>query len=455
MSSAVRRVVQIEHTQLLELDTEHVYSERVVTRLIETGDALTSGWLRLNFSKNPVDYLVLHGILHHTRPLVGQDFEQLMALKLVTLEDKGRLYARITDIGLAEILGPHRTTIAAAAQRLADKGLIRIAQIPDEILRRGGLRDSHGKFEGNCIYLISGDFGNVLSKEMKSRQAVLEEVGGLVSLTDTVTHGGLDGVSQTDTDRLPGSGGVGQTDTAGQIFCKTDPIRKQQNRLPVSDQPTEGVDQTDINESLKESNKKESGDDISSSDSFQDSLKATDQKLLADLLAVGVYPETAPGLIREFPEREIRAWLDLLPAALESGYATTPGWIPTVLRRQFHYERVKTHITRKLASRVLDKPVAQAPVEPVLPDDVIEDLRAMGWSDSFTLVEKCWQEDPDRVDEWIAYILKVFDELENPPGRLRRGLESGNPPPSEKKRWKADLPSATRNRNDPYAANYS
>ena len=51
MSSAVRRVVQIEHTQLLELDTEHVYSERVVTRVIETGDALTSGWLRLNFSK--------------------------------------------------------------------------------------------------------------------------------------------------------------------------------------------------------------------------------------------------------------------------------------------------------------------------------------------------------------------------------------------------------------------
>jgi len=453
MSSAVRRVVQIEHTQLLELDTEHVYSERVVTRVIETGDALTSGWLRLNFSKNPVDYLVLHGILHHTRPLAGQDYEQLLALKLVTPEDKGRLYARITDIGLADILGPHRTTIAAAAQRLADKGLIRIAQIPEAVLRRGGLRDSHGKFEGNCIYLIAGDFGNVLSKEMQTRQVVLDEVGPRVSQTDTGIQDGAGGVSQTDTERLPGGSGVGQTDTVKELFCRGNPIQTTQNRFTVSEQPTGGVGQPDINESLRES--KESDDDIPSTDSIQDSLKATEQKLLADLLAAGVFPETAPGLIREFSENEIRAWLDLLPAALESGYATTPGWIPTVLRRRFHYERVKAHITKKLASIAPDNPDVQAPVESILPEDVIEDLRAMGWSDTFALVEKCWQEDPDRVDDWIAYILKVFDELENPPGRLRRGLESGNPPPSGKKRWKADLPSATRNRNAPYAAYYA
>lgn len=450
MSSAVRRVVQIEHTQLLELDTEHVYSERVVTRVIETGDALTSGWLRSNFSKNPVDYLILHGILHHTRPLAGKDYEQLLALKLVTPEDKGRLYARITDIGLADILGPHRTTIAAAAQRLADKGLIRIAQIPEAILRRGGLRDSHGKFEGNCVYLIAGDFGSVLSKETKMRQAVLGEVVHHVGLADTGIQDGAGGVSQTDTDRLPANSRVGLADTAGADDCQGDPMHAMHNRVSVSDRPTECVGQTNINESLKESERKESGDDISSSDFIQDSLKATDQKLLDDLLAVGVYPETAPGLIREFPESEIRAWLDLLPAALESGYATTPGWIPTVLRRRFHFERVKDHIAKKLASRAPDNSDAQAVVEPILPEDVIEDLRAMGWSDSFALVEKCWQEDPDRVDDWIAYILKVFDELENPPGRLRRGLESSNPPPSQKKRWKADLPSATRYRNDPY-----
>lgn len=32
----------------------------------------------------------------------------------------------------------------------------------------------------------------------------------------------------------------------------------------------------------------------------------------------------------------------------------------------------------------------------------------------------------DRVDAWIDYVVKIFDELTNPPGQQGAGLERGS-----------------------------
>jgi hypothetical protein len=73
---------------------------------------------------------------------------------MATLEDDGRLYARVSDVALADELGMSRMTIARATERLSKDKSIAILEIPEELT---AFRDSHGRFSGTKIYLIAGD----------------------------------------------------------------------------------------------------------------------------------------------------------------------------------------------------------------------------------------------------------------------------------------------------------
>ena len=153
------QVVRFSYQQSLswEKGAGSRWSELVQASISILDYALSSGWMRENFTSRrggTNDFMILLSIVMHARPLIEPDLTYLIKLKMAAPQDQGRLYARITDMGLADELGMHRTTIAASAQRLAKMGFITIVEISETLTH---FRDSRGRFDGSKIYLLAGD----------------------------------------------------------------------------------------------------------------------------------------------------------------------------------------------------------------------------------------------------------------------------------------------------------
>ena len=153
-------LVIIEYTQSIAYEEDGAPQARLDISVRFTYEAFSSGWVRENFHGRggPTDFLVKTAIANHARPLKGDDLRLLVSLGVATEADEGRLYARVTDVGLADELGCGRDTVKNAAQRLAEKELIRICDLPDDF------RDSKGQFSGTKAFLISGIPSNYISK---------------------------------------------------------------------------------------------------------------------------------------------------------------------------------------------------------------------------------------------------------------------------------------------------
>lgn len=145
------QVFRIVYTQTLIGDETGALTEARPDVHFQIGySAIETGWLR-HFQRRWSDLGFLIGLGLHTRPLIGDDFELLRDLKLVRPHDKGRLYARITDLGLSEVTGIERVNgIPQCAQRLAANGFVRVLNLPDQF------RDSRGQFSGRHAYLLLG-----------------------------------------------------------------------------------------------------------------------------------------------------------------------------------------------------------------------------------------------------------------------------------------------------------
>ncbi len=96
----------------------------------------------------------------HARPLRGKDLDLLVSLGAATPEDEGRLYVRVTDLGLSIEMGLKRDTVAASAARLAEYGLVDIYDLPPDF------RDSKGQFAGTKAYLLSGELERIMRPEV-------------------------------------------------------------------------------------------------------------------------------------------------------------------------------------------------------------------------------------------------------------------------------------------------
>jgi len=152
---AQQRVLQFEYQQSLVLDSHRLgWSENVTVSVRLLSEAITSGWYRVQFASRGNDLVVLLAIALHARPLKGADLQLLVNLHMATPNDEGRLYARVSDVALADELGMSRMTISRATQRLAEYKSIAIVHIPEELT---AFRDSHGRFNGTKVYLIAGD----------------------------------------------------------------------------------------------------------------------------------------------------------------------------------------------------------------------------------------------------------------------------------------------------------
>lgn len=144
-------VFKIVHEQSLQVDEHNQITEVRPWTRIEIGyAAIQTGWLK-QFKPNWLDLAVLETIGLHARPLIGEDFRQLLDRGLASPGDQGRLYARITDEGLAAILGCDRKWVSRCGDRLGDKGLLRVLKLPK------GYKDSRGLFSGNSAFLLPGE----------------------------------------------------------------------------------------------------------------------------------------------------------------------------------------------------------------------------------------------------------------------------------------------------------
>ena len=153
-----QRVLQFEYQQSLVQNSDRVgWSENVSVSVRLLSEAITSGWYRTQFAGRGNDFVILLAIAMHARPLKGEDFKMLVNLHMATPEDEGRLYARVSDVALADELGMSRMTIARAAGRLVEDKSIVTMEIPDKLIV---FRDSHGRFNGKKVYLIAGDIQN-------------------------------------------------------------------------------------------------------------------------------------------------------------------------------------------------------------------------------------------------------------------------------------------------------
>ena len=182
-----QQVIRFEYMQSLGWKGESRWSEQIEARVTMTDAALSNGWLRQHFTGKKggaTDFVILLSIVMHARPLKGSDLEYLLTLKMASSADEGRLYARITDLGLATELGIHRTTVAKSALRLANSGFIFILDIPAHLT---SFRDSHGQFAGSKVYLLSGELEQFLPKALHP-----------LSDPDRVASRDTDGVSLAD-----------------------------------------------------------------------------------------------------------------------------------------------------------------------------------------------------------------------------------------------------------------
>ena len=153
-----QRVLQFEYQQSLVQNSDRAsWSENVSVSVRLLSEAITSGWYRTQFAGRGNDFVILLAIAMHARPLKGEDLKMLVNLHMASPEDEGRLYARVSDVALADELGMSRMTIARAAGRLVEDKSIVTIEIPDKLIE---FRDSHGRFNGKKVYLIAGDIQN-------------------------------------------------------------------------------------------------------------------------------------------------------------------------------------------------------------------------------------------------------------------------------------------------------
>jgi hypothetical protein len=111
------------------------------------------------------DFLTLCFLILHSRQVWGHDLDLLCGFGFATPDDAGRLYVRVTDLGLAIETGLRRQTVAQSIRRLASCGLLEIHQLPTGFGGWSGwpFLDSRGSYMGTKLYLLSREVEDVFA----------------------------------------------------------------------------------------------------------------------------------------------------------------------------------------------------------------------------------------------------------------------------------------------------
>jgi hypothetical protein len=280
-------ILQIEYKQTLAINGKRM-SENVEVVCKIYYEMLSTGWLHTHLS-NPrsrgTDFMTLIALALHARPLRGTDLNLLVSLGAAKPEDEGRLYARVTDLGLSIEMGLRRQTVAASVARLAEYGLVDIYDLPPDF------RDGKGHFAGTKAYLLSGELERILSPEVLTREV------DRVRLTDTVEPHRV---------RL--------TDTVDPSPCA---INRHGSPLTVYDKQTHRVRLTDTNMPACMNNNDDNNDNKAQVEHLFEGPPARHSHALTVKALMAQYPVQPDGLS---PDRAFNLALDkalaLLPTKL-------------------------------------------------------------------------------------------------------------------------------------------
>lgn len=175
MNSDERPVITFDYRQSLSASGGgKSWNETLDISLRLSSEAFSSGWYRQLFGKDAKSFILLMALVMHARPLRGADLRLLVRLGMAQDSDEGRLYARVTDSGLADELGMHRDTVAACAARLSKLGLIETVRIPEDV----EFRDSYGQYAGSKVYLVAGNLEGQMNKSIRRRAQYPGAAGG-------------------------------------------------------------------------------------------------------------------------------------------------------------------------------------------------------------------------------------------------------------------------------------
>jgi hypothetical protein len=423
-----QQVIQFEYRQALAHDSDKPgWSETLDISVRLTSAALTSGWLRTYFAGRGNDFLVLLAIVMHARPLNGEDLDLLVQLGMASSEDRGRLYARITGMALAEELGMSRNTVRTCARRLAELNLIAERDIPDGT----SFRDSHGKFDGVKVYLLSGVVEDWLEKDIQGHpddaQLLSTDQNGAQKSGMEIQNGAQNLSSAQDL-------GAVEIDHAQRLGAAD-------QALDEGDQPTArnccAVGAQDLITNKSPVNVVVDPEiAITTTDSDSD---AQIDHLNAALLAIGVYAHTAEDLLHQFAPRQIRVWLPLYDAARTSGLAEGPGWLVDALQKGWEIGKIRQQLGLSQTDVLAISP---------LPESLIDGLAEIGWCGVLDELERHYTSDQERFEGWLEHIRSNRHEYTRPAGILLNNLRAGLKAPKPGRGYDAYLSEQTSDLDD-------
>ena len=170
-------------------------------------------------------------------------------------------------------------------------------------------------------------------------------------------------------------------------------------------------------------------------------LNGGEIKILNRLRSCGVYLTTAHQLVREYPAERIEAWLRIYPLAVRV-YGVGPGWLVSAIKDM---ERTPDDVLLDLQERLqnLEEYTGTKPQNKAIPAEIQKMLSRLGWRGSLADVEQAWQEDPERVRQWLWYAQRngwscaLLRTVLRSPGEYPPELEPGSEADSRRRR--ADL----------------
>ena len=412
-----QQVIQFEYRQALAYESEQPgWSETLDISVRLTSAALTSGWLREHFAGRGNDFLVLLAIVMHARPLAGDDLDLLVRMGMAVPDDRGRLYARVTGMALADELGMSRNTVRTCAQRLVELNLVAERDIPDGT----SFRDSHGKFDGVKVYLLSGVVQDWLAKDIQGRHDGAQNLGadpnGAQKLGTEIQNRALNlgGAQDLGTVEIYHAQRLGAAD---QGFYEGDQPAVHKNCAT-------GAQDLITNKSLVNVVVIDPERDSTTTDSDSG---AQIENLNAALLAIGIYTHTAKDLLHQFELGQIRAWLSLYDAAHTAGLAEGPGWLVDALQKDWEISKIR----QQLELSQTDGSAISS-----LPGYLMDSLAEIGWCGMLDELERHYAADPERFEGWLEHIRSNRHEYTRPAGILLNNLRAGLKSP--KAEWSYD-----------------
>ncbi len=149
------------------------------------------------------------------------------------------------------------------------------------------------------------------------------------------------------------------------------------------------------------------------------------QETVLTLRRLGVYPRIAAEIVARVPAERLQAAIRLYRLALQHGIAEGSGWLVTLLRDPHRDPEAEL---AAMQARFED---AEAPSPPEsaapLPEDIREQVLALGWAGPLDEVAAAWEEDAERVRNLLPYARRHHLKA----GWLRTALRQGAWPPED------------------------